>query len=471
MIYDYLNKSQRLLQGHCNKIKATACSDNKKWIVTADSGEDSMLVAWDSESATPVRTFLKPHENGVKCMDLSSDCQYIVTIGAEDELKQMQTISLWDWTEKSAEGPIISMQCKNEMVENLKWIKFNPENNHEIAVNGDQRVAFLNWEHNGNKNADGKMEPNKFEYYACRIEKKDLKNQQETKLTKTVFLPGTMAVTGTNKGDIIVWDESLIIEGVGEQHEKRLIKVVTLNQDPTHDLASIDQLMTVRVATQTYLVVGNADGTVRFYDDQFKAEAWFEEHNLSRIKSISFSNKEARPATLQEKENGGSKFKCPDFIVADESALVLQLESKIFEAIDSEDKKAKTIMHGLQSQIIAVACHPHKPILAIAGNTGFVKLWNYKTKEYLGHGYEDYSKESRDKAKDSKKSLQYTCIEFTPDGKELLVANTEGHIIILDPETAEQRTQPNHNPISIMLDSSEIKEAIRIEQLVISEDG
>jgi hypothetical protein len=48
-------------------------------------------------------------------------------------------------------------------------------------------------------------------------------------MTKTVFLPGTMAVTGTDKGDILVWDESLIIEGVGEQNEKRLIKVVTLN--------------------------------------------------------------------------------------------------------------------------------------------------------------------------------------------------------------------------------------------------
>jgi hypothetical protein len=28
---------------------------------------------------------------------------------------------------------------------------------------------------------------------------------------------------------------------------------------------------------KTYLVVGNDDGTVRFYDDQFKAEAWFED--------------------------------------------------------------------------------------------------------------------------------------------------------------------------------------------------
>lgn len=44
-----------------------------------------MLVVWDSISATPVRTFLNPHVNGVKTMDLSSSCEYIVTLGAESE--------------------------------------------------------------------------------------------------------------------------------------------------------------------------------------------------------------------------------------------------------------------------------------------------------------------------------------------------------------------------------------------------
>jgi len=73
VIYDYIQKEQKLLQGHCNLITATACSENKRWIVTADSGEDSMLVVWDSLSATPVRTFQNPHPNGVRAMDLSMD--------------------------------------------------------------------------------------------------------------------------------------------------------------------------------------------------------------------------------------------------------------------------------------------------------------------------------------------------------------------------------------------------------------
>ena len=55
-----------------------------------------MLVVWDSLSATPVRTFLNPHPNGVRAIDLSVDNQYIVTLGMDTP----QTISLWDWTDE-----------------------------------------------------------------------------------------------------------------------------------------------------------------------------------------------------------------------------------------------------------------------------------------------------------------------------------------------------------------------------------
>jgi WD40 repeat protein len=81
VIYDYARKSQKLLQGHCNHITATMCSEDKRWIVTADSGDDSMLIVWDSISGTPVRTYLNPHPDGIICLDLSTDNQYLVTLG------------------------------------------------------------------------------------------------------------------------------------------------------------------------------------------------------------------------------------------------------------------------------------------------------------------------------------------------------------------------------------------------------
>ena len=67
-----------------------------------------------------------------------------------------------------------------------------------------------------------------------------------------------MAVTGTDSGEILVFDRSLSIEGIGEADQKRLIKIVTLNNK-----TSINQLLTI---DRKYLVVGNSDGTIRFYD-------------------------------------------------------------------------------------------------------------------------------------------------------------------------------------------------------------
>ena len=47
--------------------------------------------------------------------------------------------------------------------------------------------------------------------------------------TKTIFMPGsTIAVTGDENGYLLVWDKSLIVEGIGEQDEKRISKIVHL---------------------------------------------------------------------------------------------------------------------------------------------------------------------------------------------------------------------------------------------------
>ena len=94
-----------------------------------------------------------------------------------------------------------------------------------------------------------------------------------------------MAVTGTAFGMIFVWNRSIIVEGTGEQNEKRLIKVVTLNgtREPINILTTVHD---------TYLVCGGGSGTIQFFDFDFKIMAWFDDVGLSGVKSISFSSKE-----------------------------------------------------------------------------------------------------------------------------------------------------------------------------------
>ena len=87
--------------------------------------------------------------------------------------------------------------------------------------------------------------------------------------------------------------ESKIKTGIGQIGEKKLEKVVSLNID----LSAINILLTV----DNYLVCGNEDGTIRFYDFFFKAEAWFEDQQLSEVKSISFSRR--RPTAAADENN------------------------------------------------------------------------------------------------------------------------------------------------------------------------
>jgi len=67
-----------------------------------------MLIVWDSHSGTPIRTFLNPHPDGIKSLDLSTDKQYIVSLGNDEP----QTISLWDWMNEMLDGPVTSLQFK-----------------------------------------------------------------------------------------------------------------------------------------------------------------------------------------------------------------------------------------------------------------------------------------------------------------------------------------------------------------------
>lgn len=103
-----------------------------------------MLIVWDSLTGTPVRTFLNPHPDGVTCLDLSYDSQYIITLGND----KPQTISLWDWTNEKEDGPIVSMALKYiQTFQSNHWVKFNPNDSKELVSNGKERVIFLNWEH------------------------------------------------------------------------------------------------------------------------------------------------------------------------------------------------------------------------------------------------------------------------------------------------------------------------------------
>ena len=81
VIYDYEFRRQTILQGHCNIITCCTVSLDKRWIVTADAGNESILVVWDSYTGTPVKTIFTPHDLGCTAVALSDNSMTIVSIG------------------------------------------------------------------------------------------------------------------------------------------------------------------------------------------------------------------------------------------------------------------------------------------------------------------------------------------------------------------------------------------------------
>jgi hypothetical protein len=71
-----------------------------------------------------------------------------------------------------------------------------------------------------------------------------------------------------------------------------------------------------------YLVLGCADGAVRFYDFFLRLEAWFEDLAAGPVSSISFSLQQS-PFEEGEAGSPGLKFWCSDFIVGTSEAFIL----------------------------------------------------------------------------------------------------------------------------------------------------
>lgn len=82
---------------------------DKKWVVTADSGLDSILVVWDSITGVPIKTFFNPHPDGILNVDISPDSLYLVTLSGVG--CGSQKIALWEWTSPNPD-PIMTCDVK-----------------------------------------------------------------------------------------------------------------------------------------------------------------------------------------------------------------------------------------------------------------------------------------------------------------------------------------------------------------------
>uniref|UniRef100_A0A0G4H590 Cilia- and flagella-associated protein 251 n=1 Tax=Chromera velia CCMP2878 TaxID=1169474 RepID=A0A0G4H590_9ALVE len=460
VIFDYNTGHQRLLQGHVNAITALGCSVDKKWLITADAGQDSMLVVWERATASPVKTIFDPHPFGVIALDITPSSQHIVTLSApipashargkgptgsrrtggsgsqghsqsqntqgsgaegegeeggdgfEDSLEEegkklstrnknkqngeCQSVSVWDWTAPDA-VPVCTALIGTQDIQTC--VLFNAWDSNELATNGRRRVFFWTFRQN-----------RPFEFYSPALSAQDFK-QAVADFTQTVFLPdSTQAATGTARGDVVIWDLSLIVDGMSRPDERRAVKIIQLCPDTA--------LSVMRVFSK-FVIIGGSDGAVRFFDFQFRIQAWFEDLHAGAVRAVSFEYSEEDEDEAAVAHAGGAEedFACPSFLVFTASALVVLVESSLFYKLMPDDRRGRTVLQGLDAPVFALSCHPRQALVAVGGYSGFVHLWNYRARAL-------HSARAFDR-------LQPHCLAFSPCGRMLAVGFTSGHFYLL----------------------------------------
>jgi cilia- and flagella-associated protein 251 len=164
--------------------------------------------------------------------------------------------------------------------------------------------------------------------------------------TVSAFIPGTtQAITGTQDGDVIVWDHQGVSAEIGTRHtDRKAIKIMRLHN------ASLTWLSTI----SNFVITGADDGHVRFFDPMLRLIAWFEHIDAGPVKAVSFSH--ACPALPSVP--AFDTFLCPDFLVGSSRGAIMLMTANAFNTAHEEHRRGKQVMHGLVGELVACCAHP-----------------------------------------------------------------------------------------------------------------
>lgn len=247
--------------------------------MTADLGNDSVLVVWETETGTPVKTIFNPNPGGVKAVAISEDSEYIASLGAMLPDEKYQTLYVWK-RDSEKNDPVAALEERPTSIEKVidfDYVVFKAGDYHELALTGPNYVFFLQWKEGERTIKD---------YY------KGEDKSQAGRYTMTSFIKDE-AVTATDEGKIIVWGKSVLSQAGMKPDRLSAIKIVQVGppakkgkEKQDHNLGSV---ISVLMAHDNTLIAGFGDGSVKFYSDELKILMWFERFGASEIKSISFS--------------------------------------------------------------------------------------------------------------------------------------------------------------------------------------
>ncbi|KAJ1548616.1 Cilia- and flagella-associated protein 251, partial [Cladochytrium tenue] len=471
----------------CNEISVTAATSDRRWLMTADRGPNSVLIIWDTQplSATregapgsagsfrdrtmsaagslagspvagvsaasasassqlvalPIRTLFEVHDgHGVVAAEFSPDSRYL-------------TLKVWDWAAADSVTPLCQIAFTGERqipiidsVATQKCVKINPENPFELVTNGDHSVHFLLWRKDGNVTRKVPI-----------MNSKDFKHTPSM-YTCSVFVPTTgQALTATTDGDVVVW-AGRSLNNLSQELKDGQRAAVKLH-------TSTIEVLTV--ANRQFILTGGHDGFVKVFDLQFRLVQWFEKLKTGPIYSISLSSSN-RPSSAKSEHGSVELKKVPEFVVATQQAKVFAVASCAINAglkmsddgIVTNDGWAGAevdfdlVLQAPFGRIWSISSHPNDYLFAVGGDSGVLQLWNYSSKRLANTrlfetGPTEDKENSAVRPKNRKREggpIPIRSTAFSSDGANLAVGFQDGTLRILKHTTLADWQDDGESP-------------------------
>ena len=419
VLYDFNENSQTLLQGHSHAITCTATSEDKRWLVTADSGRYASIIIWDTFTSIPVQTIFDPHpsadgstdDTGVAALAMSNDAKYVASISSSTP----QALSVWDWTTLSGNSPTATVTLNLSASSSLQtYVTFNPVNSLQILSNSQDQVVFYLWDGAENLN-----------YFDPTVTDKDF-NRVVGTFSQSIYGPDSKwTFTATSAGNVVVWAPDKVLDRSSAASEASAYKLKAFKLVRLQERA-----ITVLTTHDQYVVTGDVVGCIKFYDNQLRMMNWYQDFDkIGPINSVSFAycpgfpfvkptkNKTPSDATIE-----ANKFPIKDFILS-------TITSKVGK-VQNDGTDLVMIAQEHYDAIHAITAHPIRSHICMGSFSGYIKVWDYSQKRPVC----DLRFKPRKKI---------TCLAYDPSGKFIAVGFEDGQVRVMDAFTlADELKEP-----------------------------
>ncbi|RZB39895.1 WD repeat-containing protein 66-like, partial [Asbolus verrucosus] len=385
ILYDYCKKEMVHFRGHQHRIISASADKTGKWVATADSGKDNVIMVWDTHTCAIVWTiFNYPNsENDLLRIALSPSAKLLITISNEND----NTIDFWLWT-YGKDKPDDSYTDDHNLGA-PKAIEFHPNNEDHIMIVFEKAVFFFHWDHEKRK-ASAPATP-------------------KSSYTKGIglYTDGTYvdlcheAFVSTTKGNVLVFGNTIFAKNFdseeGMDNNKMFVKCIKTSKGNVTCITSIDDV----------IATGDSTGTIMFFDKRLKLLYWFSRHLTKPICTISFK---LCPRTYKLdyskniRDSNEDHYVIPDCQDRSEEYEILMTKTIPEDAtlakrpfitrdhfISTLDgtiymmylpkKRFIPLFPTADSNVAAIDVHDEKPYITIAYAKGRIIVFNYETHE------------------------------------------------------------------------------------------